>query len=289
MKNLGTFNFTGDTSITTSELITKSAIRSAIGNAKTNLILGNIQDIDNAFYKGTLVLTDFNLGKITGTTSLGKMTADLSFNGKGFTQEKLNTGIDGTISSFYFEGYDYKNINLSGMLKDPVFNGGLTIDDPNLKMNFVGLVDVSKDFNQYDFEANVEFAELNKLNLIKRDSVSVFAGKVVMDMDGTTIDDAEGTIILSETFYQNERDDFYFDDFKITSSFDKEVRTIEISSPDIINGKINGEFLVMDIPNLFRNGVGSIYANFIPNEVTSNQYIDYDFVIYNKIVDLFVP
>jgi hypothetical protein len=289
MKNLGTFNFTGNTSITTSELITQSAIHSAIGNAKTNLILGNIQDIDNAFYKGTLVLTDFNLGKITGTTSLGKMTANLSFNGKGFTQEKLNTGIDGTISSFYFEGYDYKNINLTGMLKDPLFNGGLTIDDPNLKMNFVGLVDVSKDFNQYDFEANVEYAELNKLNLIKRDSISVFAGKVVMDMDGTTIDNAEGTIILSETFYQNERDDFYFDDVKIISSFDKEVRTIEINSPDIINGKIIGDFLVMDIPDLFRNGVGSIYANFIPNEVTSNQYIDYDFVIYNKIVDLFVP
>jgi hypothetical protein len=289
MKNLGTFNFSGNTSITTSDLKTKSTVRSAIGNAKTNLILGDIHDFDNTFYKGTLVLTEFNLGKMTGTTSFGKTTAELAFDGKGFTQETLNTGIDGTISSLSFEGYAYTNINLSGMMKNPLFNGGLTINDPNLKMDFVGLIDVSKDFNQYDFEANVEFAELNKLNLIKRDSVSVFAGKVVMDMDGTTIDNAEGTIILSETFYQNERDDFYFDDFKITSSFDKKIRTIEVTSPDIINGKIKGEFLVKDIPNLFRNGVGSIYTNFMPNEVTINQYIAYDFVIYNKIIDLFVP
>jgi hypothetical protein len=289
MKNLGAFNFRGNTSITTSDLITKSTIRSAIGNAKTNLILGNIHDFDNVFYKGTLVLTEFNLGKITGTTSFGKMTADLAFDGSGFTQETLNTGIDGTISSFYFEEYDYQNINISGLMKNPLFNGGLTVNDPNLKMDFVGLVDVSNDFNQYDFEANVEYAELNKLNLIARDSISVFAGKVVMDMDGTTIDNAEGTIILSETFYQNERDYFYFDDLKIISSFDTEIRTIEVKSPDIINGKIKGEFLLMDIPNLFRNGVGSIYTNFIPNEVTSNQYMAYDFVIYNKIVDLFVP
>ena len=289
MKDMGTFNFSGNTSITTSELITDSAVRSAIGNAKAKLILGNIDDFDNSFYRGTLVLAEFNLGKMTGTSSLGKMTADLAFDGSGFTQETLNTGIDGTISSFYFEGYDYKNINLSGMLKHPVFNGGLTIDDPNLKMNFVGLVDVSNDFNQYDFEANVEYAELNKLNLIKRDSISVFAGKIVMDMDGTTIENAEGTISLSETFYQNERDNFYFDDLKVVASFDKEIRTIEIKSPDIINGKIRGQFLLKDIPNLFRNGVGSIYTNFIPNEVTSDQFIDYDFVIYNKIVDLFVP
>ena len=289
MKNLGTFNFRGNTSITTSALITDSAVRSAIGNAKTDLTLGNIHDFDNAFYRGTLMLTEFNLGKMTGSTSLGEITADLAFDGSGFSQETLNTGIDGTITSFYFEGYDYQNINISGMLKNPLFNGGLTVNDPNLKMDFVGLVDVSNDFNQYDFEANVEYAELNKLNFIKRDSISVFAGKIVMNMDGTTIDNAEGTISLSETFYQNERDNFYFDDLKIISSFDTKIRTIEIKSPDIINGKISGEFLLKDIPNLFRNGIASIYANFIPNEVTSNQYIDYEFIIYNKIVDLFVP
>ena len=54
-------------------------------------------------------------------------------------------------------------------------------------MEFTGLVDVSKDFNQYDFEADIEYAELNKLNLIKRDSVSVFAGRVVMDKLKNTV------------------------------------------------------------------------------------------------------
>lgn len=289
LKDLGLFNFSGNTSINRSDLITKSIIRSSIGNAETNLILGNIDDFDNAFYKGNIILDQFNLGKIVGTTSLGKMTANLNIDGRGFTQNTVNTAVNGSIPSFNFEGYNYKNIKISGNLKNPLFNGNLIINDPNLKMDFKGLVDVSKDFNQYDFEANVEFAELNKLKLIKRDSVSVFAGKIIMDMDGTTIDNAKGTISLSETFYQNERDDFYFDDFKIVSSFKDKVRTIKVNSPDIINGKISGAFLVKDIPDLFRNGVGSIYANFIPNEVTVNQYIDYEFVVYNKIVDLFVP
>ncbi len=289
LKDLGMFNFKGNTSINSSDLITESIIRSSIGNAEANLTMGNINNFDNALYKGNIVLDQFNLGKIAGTTSLGKMTANLDVDGRGFTQNTVNTSIIGGVSSFNFEGYNYKNINVSGNLKNPLFNGNLKINDPNLKMDFTGLVDVSKDFNQYDFEANVEFAELNKLNLIKRDSVSVFAGKIIMDMDGTTIDNAQGTISLNETFYQNEIDDFYFDDFKIISSFNDKVRIIEIKSPDIINGKISGEFLAKDIPNLFRNGVGSIYANFIPNEVTVNQYIDYEFVVYNKIVDLFVP
>lgn len=289
LKDLGTFNFQGNTTITSSDLVTDSSIRSTIGNADTNFKMGNIGNFDNAFYKGNIVLDRFNLGKVVGTTSLGKVTANLNFDGSGFTQSTVNTGVNGNISSFSFEGYDYKNIKVTGYLKNPLFNGDLVINDPNLKMTFNGLIDVSKDFNQYDFKADVEYAELNKLNLIKRDSISVFSGKIIMDMDGTTVDNAEGTISLNETFYQNERDDFYFDDLKIVSSLNEDSRTIEIISPDIVNGKISGKFFVEDIPNLFRNGIGSIYANFIPNEVTSNQYIDYEFVVYNKIVDVFVP
>ena len=236
-----------------------------------------------------MLLKSFDVGKLAGIDAVGAVTADLNFDGRGFTQETVDTQIDGTIDSFDLEGYTYKRISVSGNLKNPIFDGDLVINDPNLQMEFRGLVDVSKEFNQYDFEADVEFAELNQLNLFKRDSISVFAGSIIMDMDGTTINDAEGTIEFVQSFYQNEDDDFFFDDFLITSSFEGPVRTIRIQSPDIVDGKIEGEFLIEDVPDLFRNGVGSIYANYIPNEVTDNQYIDYEFQVYNKLVEVFVP
>lgn len=289
LKPLGRFTFVGNTTITNSELITDSKLTSTIGSVETAFEMGNTTDIENAYYKGRAKLDKFNIGKLVGTESVGNVTADLKFDGRGFTQETVDTQLNGSISSFNFENYTYKNITVAGNLKNPIFDGDLTINDPNLKMEFKGLIDVSKEFNQYDFEADVEFAELNKLNLFKRDSVSVFAGRIIMDMDGTTINDAEGTIEFVQTFYQNEEDDFFFDDFLITSSFNGPVRTIEIKSPDIVTGEIKGEFLIEDVPDLFRNGVGSIYANYIPNEVTVNQYIDYEFEVYNKLVEVFVP
>ncbi len=289
LKELGTFNLSGNTSIIGSELYTESNLQSAIGQAIVDLKIGNIDNIDNAYYKGNIVLRNFNLGKITKTTSLGKMTANLDFDGRGFSENTVNTVISGKVSSFNLEGYNYQNIVVSGNLKNPIFNGELSIDDPNLKLQFKGLIDASKKTNQFDFEAEVEYAELNQLNLIKRDSISVFTGKVVVNMEGKTIDDVVGTINFNQTFYQNEREYYYFDDFTITSSFQGPVRTIEINSPDILNGEISGEFLIEDIPDLFQNGIASIYTNYIPQEVTTNQYIDYEFVVYNKIVDVFVP
>lgn len=289
IKSLGNIVFRGTTSITSSELSTKGTLDTGLGFTRINADFGNISDFDNAYYKGDVELENFDLGKMVETTSIGNVSADLDFDGRGFTQETVDTRISGSISAFEFEGYSYRNIQVTGKLKNPLFNGELSIDDPNLEMNFKGLVDVSEDFNQYDFEADVEYAELNQLNLITRDSVAIFAGKIIMDMDGTTVDDAIGTITFRETFYQNVDDNFYFDDFKVISSFSDDEHIIEIDSPDIIDGKISGQFLVEDIPNLFRNGIGSIYANYIPNEVTINQYIDYEFDIYNKIVDVFVP
>ena len=87
--------------------------------------MGNINNIDNAYYKGNIVLSDFNLGKIAETTSLGKMTANLDFDGRGFSKNTVNTEISGKVSSFSFEGYNYKNIVVSGNLKNPLFNGEL--------------------------------------------------------------------------------------------------------------------------------------------------------------------
>lgn len=289
LKSLGNITYIGNSSFIGDKLQTNSNLFSSIGKAKIDLSMSNINNIEHALYKGHVVLRDFHLGKIVKTSSLGRVSADLDFDGRGFNINTVDTEISGKISSLEFEKYPYKNIEVSGNLKNPLFDGKLSIDDPNLKLKFSGLIDASGEVNHLDFRADVEFSDLNKLNLITRDSIAVFTGNVVVDMDGSTIDDVIGTISFTETFYQNEREYYYFDDFKVTSSFSDQVRVIEINSPDIMNGRISGEFLIKDIPNLFQNGIASNYANYIPQEVTTNQYIDYQFEIYNKIIDVFIP
>jgi len=286
---LGAIKFKGNTTITKKTFSTNSTLSSSLGYAKTNLKINDINNPEKANYVGEILLTNFNLGMLAKSEKLGTVTTDIRVEGVGFTQESVNTKITGTISSFIYENYDYKNITLSGSLEHPLFDGELTINDPNLKLDFKGLVDVSKEMNQFDFEADVDYAELYQLNLVQRDSVSVFAGKIIMKMQGSNIDNTQGSITFKETFYQNETNDFYFNDFNVLSQKEGIKRAIKINSPDIITGSITGEFLLEDIPYLFKNGIGRGYANYIPTEVTSNQYIDYNFQVYNKIIEVFVP
>ncbi len=289
LEKLKNFSFNGTTTVTGTNLNTDLEVNSALGSLKAKFEMGSINNIDQASYKGTADLSKFNLGKLLGVSTVGRTSAKLQFDGKGFNQETLNTALSGRISSFVFNGYTYTNIDIKGTLENPIFNGELSINDPNLKLDFDGLIDVTEERNIYDFDLQIDYADLYNTNLFKRDSISIFTGKIGMDMRGTTVDDVKGIIRISESTYQNLTDDYYFDDILILSTFDEEERTIQVISPDVVSGKLTGNFLLKDLPSLFQNSIASIYTNYVPERTTENQYLNFNFEIYNKIVEIIVP
>ena len=108
-------------------------------------------------------------------------------------------------------------------------------------------------------------------------------------MKGRSMDDAIGNITFKNTLYRNQNDQYFFKDFSISSKFENEVRFIDVNSPDIIQGQLSGKFLINDIAKLVENSVGNIYTNYQPFEIADDQYIDFNFKIYNKIAEVFYP
>ena len=289
IRDFGNVRMNGSAVVTTNSLDADLDINSQLGVAKTELVLRNFDNKQLANYKGNLIVNDFNIGKLLNEKKLGKVNFDLNIDGQGFDKESLNTELGGIISKITFNNYTYRDIRVIGNLETPVFNGYFVSNDPNLKMEFNGLADLSEDINVYDFEASVGYADLHKLNFINRDTISILKGDINMNMKGTNIDNAFGEIQLLNTSYRNPTGLYYFDDFSITSSFKGKERTITMNSPDVINGEVSGVFKVAEVPALFRNSLGSIYTNYKPTTITSQQYMEFDFEIYNKIVEVFYP
>lgn len=289
VRKLGNVTLQGKSRISDNAIQTNGTWNTAIGIAKIDLDLSDIKDFENAFYHGEIDLRNFDAGKLLNNKNIGKISSKLKVDGKGTQAKTLDTEIEAEISTFIVNNYNYTNVWMEGELKYPFFNGVALIKDRNLDMDFNGLIDMSDVVNEYDFEATVNFSDLNQLGLVKRDSIAEFTGKVVMDMQGTSVDDVVGELNFKETFYQTYKKYYYFDDFAISSTFEDDQRTIAINSPDIVTGYLTGHFTVRDLPQLIRNGIGSIYTNYIPEEVTQDQYISFDFEIHNKIVDVFIP
>ncbi|HEA22600.1 MAG TPA: translocation/assembly module TamB [Pricia antarctica] len=288
-EKLGQFTIRGDATVTETSIRTKVNLNTAIGSSYLDLDLSNINNIDNATYKGFISLIDFDLGGFIENSKLGKTTLDVNVEGKGFVQETLNTEVIGEVYSLNFNDYEYNNVKVSGILKDQLFDGTLLADDENLKFDFTGLADFGSVRNDFNFIANVEYADLKQLNFIN-DSVSIFKGSINMNITGNTFDDIEGDVNFTKTVFKNKNDVYYFEDFKVSSNFENDsIRIIDINSPDIITGYLKGNFKVRELGKLLQNSLGSIYTNYRPFEISSGQTLAFNFKIYNKIVDVFFP
>ncbi len=280
----------GNAIVTTKAVDVDMDFFSQLGKINAFVLLENLDDISKSTYNGNVISSNFNVGKLLEQQTIGNAAFDIHVDGSGFTLESLNTKIEGDISKLEVNGYSYTNLKAIGNLKDRVFDGDLKSRDPNARFVFKGVADLSEEINNYDFVANVDHLDLNKLNIFTRDSIAVLNGDVYMDMKGTGLNDAFGTISFAKTLYANQNAGYYFEDFDITSSFDeKRVRTITINSPDIIEGNVKGIFRFENVYDLFRNSIGSLYTNFEATEITDNEFMEFNFSIYNKIVDVFFP
>ena len=289
LKKLGRFSTSGTAFVTTMAVEADFSMVTALGNVTSNLSINNINEIDKASYIGTVKLDNFDLGIMLDQKDLGKVSLDLDVDGQGFNQKYLNTAVNGQVSQIEFKGYNYTNIALNGNLASPNYIGDIQINDPNLDMTFDGALDLSKKQSKYDFQINVLYADLKKLKLMN-DPISIFKGDVEVKASGNSIENFEGAIFINKTSYQNAKDTYVFNDFTINSTFDaSKVRTLTVNSPDIVQGEIVGRYEFNQLQNLVKNSLGSLYTNFKPTKVKDGQFLNFNFSIYNKIIEIFYP
>ncbi|MEZ4971049.1 MAG: translocation/assembly module TamB domain-containing protein [Flavobacteriaceae bacterium] len=289
IQKLGQFTVRGDALITESSINTKANINTLIGSSYVDLELTDIDHIDDASYKGFVSLIDFDLGNLIESDKVGITNLDFNVEGKGVVMEYLNTEVIGQVYSVNFNGYDYKDINVSGIIKEQLFDGSLLCSDENIQFSFKGLADFAENRNNFNFIASVDYADLKKIHFID-DSVSIFKGDINMDISGNSLDNIVGDIKFTKTNYQNKNETYYFEDFKVSSTFENDsTRIIDINSPDIITGYLKGNFKVRELGRLLQNSLGSIYTNYRPFNISENQRLAFNFKIYNKIVDVFFP
>ena len=289
IKDLGEITIKGTTVITENVIDAQMEMNTDLGTTISDLKLTNITDINKASYAGDIEIIDFDLGVIMKDSLVGQLSMKAKVEGKGFDLESINTNVVGTVSKHQYKGYTYGNISINGQFLNKRFNGEMEVNDPNIKLNFKGLADLASDVYTFDFKTHVDYCEINKLNLFKRDSIAVLKGVIDIKMRGNTIDDVVGAINFQNTSYNNHKDNFYFKDFTISASFKDQIRTIAVNSNEIINGRVRGKFRIAQLGKLAINSIGNLYSNYTPYHLTPGQFLDFRFKIHHKIVEVFYP
>ncbi|WP_232731507.1 translocation/assembly module TamB domain-containing protein [Tenacibaculum sp. SZ-18] len=288
-KRLGQFSLAGLIKLTPDFMDATLSMTSDVGNTYSDLQVTNIENIDNAVYSGEIEFIDLDLAKITGDEDLGEISLKADVSGKGFSVDNINSTIIGNVSKLNYKGYSYENLMVNGQFQNKKFDGYLKSNDENFKLEFTGLADFSNEVNKFDFSADIAKLDLRKTNLFDRDSIAIIKGDIKIDVVGNTLDNIVGKAAFKNLVYKNENKTFSFKDFQINSSLKDSIKTIEVNSKDIVQGKLEGKFSFEEVLPVFQNALGSVYTNYEPLQVDGNQFMKFDFTIYNQIVDVFLP
>jgi hypothetical protein len=218
------------------------------GTIETNLGAGNIDisfkpDSANAVvFSGRINSRSFNLGPLTGLQDkIGNATFNLVINGKGKVDEGFDVNLAGAFDNFEINSYDYESIEVDGSFSKQRFNGKLEINDPNLRMNFNGLLDLSSSIRKYDFTANVLKANLFPLHINKKDPNYTASFLVHANLSGNQVDDINGEVKLLNSLFTKSEAQIQVYDLLLQLQNDSLQNKVVVNS-DFLDGEIVGHF-----------------------------------------------
>jgi len=137
-------------------------------------------------------------------------------------------------------------------LNPRLFNGKLNLKDDNIAFDFSGILDYTARVPNFDFDLDMQYLRLKKLNLMEKD-LSV-AGKMNIDIQliDNDLSKSDGqailkNIVISDPDYSQE-----VDEINMNSTFSSAGRKINITS-ELFDLNLNGHYELTNLWNSFSN------------------------------------
>ena len=289
--NMGNLNFMGKFSGYPDNFVASGYLNTDMGRMVMDLSFrpDSLLGID---FEGHLTTGDFKLGEFLGQEELlSQLDMDVMVDGNLYNGE-IRAQMNGTIDTLFFSNYAYSNITLDGALTNKTFNGGFSISDPNIRMDFQGKMDFSGEVPSYNFTADVGRSRPYFLNLGVDDPNTFASFLIETDITGSTLDELNGEVRLINSLFERNDNQVQLYDMRLTALNTPDTSSIEIRS-DLLDASIEGKFKLTTLPG-FLESIADQYINLVPNKDpvtdTINRFTYYaDLKHVNPILDFFFP
>jgi hypothetical protein len=245
LDNVGVFTYRGNFTGFLNDFVAYGTAYSNLGSIESDISFKPKKD-NELKVEGHIRTRNLRVGSIFNTEHLGKLT--LNGNIEGTIKDSLyDLTFNGVIDTIDIKNYLYKKMIVKGNLKNKLFNGSLSIDDPNLKLDYSGNLDLSPSLPVFKFDATIAYADLHKLNLMS-DTVSKISCFLKANFEGNIIDNMQGQIDIVQLRYKNSKDILFLDKATINNSNLDGSSLLTIKS-DWFDARFKGQYNFMYLTN----------------------------------------
>ncbi|MFW5851498.1 MAG: hypothetical protein ACOCWB_04685, partial [Bacteroidota bacterium] len=295
LHDIVSFSYSGNITGFFTDLVAYGTFSTTSGIIKSDIsIKQSPVNKDNITISGDLSTRNFNIGKISEQLKdIGRINLNVHLKGY-LTKDGFDRAfVKGEILDIVYQKYRYKNILVDGLISTNRFDGYLEIDDPNLQAIFYGLVDYSVEIPEFNFSADVSYADIHKLGFTE-DSIFLLSFDTEVDFIGMSFDNLKGTIRFPRVQFQNSLGAYASDLFTIDVDNISDSRNVQINS-DLLDMSLNGKGMYGELPEYLYQYVQNHIASLPKREFRPTHDItpDFNMSLHIKELDsllrLFVP
>lgn len=278
-KRLGAISFSGNFTGFTTDFVTYGTINTSLGSVSTDILFR--PDTSNTFfYKGTLKAQSIQLGRILNREDmLGQVSAGLTIEGSSRSFRNFRAEVETLIESIEFNDYIYRDIMISGLLSEKIWDGSVSSDTENLKMDMLGRIDLTGKLPELDFSLNLLEAKLHELNIDTSGSISSLSMLLTANLKGNNTDNIQGEIRLLNSRLKRDGEQFDLYDCSINAfDIDSTNRGISLRT-DYVDADIKGKYDLGSIISDLKITGSGILPSFIKShkqQLSGKNIFDYN-------------
>lgn len=285
---ISSLDFKGSFSGLISDFVAYGDINSNLGKAKANINM-KLPAGAQSTYSGTLTTTNFNVGKLLNQDFAGMVTLDVDIKGKGFDANSASIDIEGNIQAAELNGYNYRNITVDGILAARKFDGKLISRDPNLVMDFNGMVDFSGQQPLFDVYTKINHIDVKALGY-SPDNITAEA-EMKLKFTGSNIDNFIGSAYVYNMNILRDSTRLNIDSLELISSIAEGNNKQLTLTTNEIKVNVTGQFSIMDLPQSAQMFLSYYLPQYVkpPRKVNEGQNLQFDVIADNPndIISLF--
>ena len=308
VQNLGTANFSGNLTGFIYDFVAFGRLNTVLGEITSDIAIRSNEDFSSLSYSGSLATNGLDIGTLLDDTdNFGQIAFDMKVAGSGTDLESLDLTMDGIVEILDLRNYTYRNLELSGTLVKKRFNGNLLLDDPNLFVDFNGLLDFSESVPYLNFTAQIDNANLSMLNFYQRDTLYHSVLSTILSVEGhlENLNDIEGELVAYSTTYREILPDtgdvqnyYYTEIISLRSYLSGQNQKMLRFTSDFLDVKVDGiidyeksgadffEFISHYIPSRFQN---SIISDLPGDTITQKGEFEIYFKRTQPLTSIFFP
>lgn len=273
-------SLTGECNYFNNTLVNKYRVITDFGELNIDINLMNFlsKSLESKLF-GTVKFKDFVFSTSELFNTDLKTSADFIIDGTVLSNQTLDSSLNGVVSDLTVGDKVFKNILINGRTNNNVFTGNIYSKNQDLNFDLNGLVDYSESLKKLNFTVDIENY---KIGIGKN-----FKGGLVINLQGISAEDLTGSIMFTDSYYNNYDKNYFFENIKVYTLFESDERVIKIDS-ESINGFVKG-----DIDNLRNRLKESILFNLYNNNALisskSNVKTVFKFDIDDDLISILYP